>query len=144
MLKSMTLDRLVRNFEVLGNWEERYRYIIQMGKKLPVMPEEDKTEDNRVTGCISRVWLTHQIAENEAGATTLTFVADSDAHIVKGLIAFLLMLFSGRTPAEILAVNIEDVFTRLGLDRHLSPNRRNGFVSMLEKIRKLAVETAAA
>ncbi len=132
----MTLDELVENFEFLGDWEEIYRYIIDLGRKLPPMPAEDKIPENLVPGCTSQVWLTAKVSDETP--PKITFIADSDAHIVKGLVSIALMLYSNKTPEEILALDINDVFEKLGLDKHLSPNRRNGFQSMLDKMKEIA------
>ena len=132
----MNIDELVENFELLGDWEDRYRYIIDLGRKLPLMPEADHSEANKVRGCMSQVWLTHQV---EPGPPlTLEFQGDSDSHLVKGLIALLLLLTSGKTAKEILAIDIASIFTRLGLENHITMNRRNGFYSMVERIRAMA------
>ncbi|HAA56377.1 MAG TPA: cysteine desulfuration protein SufE [Myxococcales bacterium] len=138
----MTLDELVDNFEFLGDWEERYRYIIDLGKKLPPMPEEAKTEENLVQGCISKVWMTANVHDDQE-PTRIEFIADSDAFIVKGLIGIALMLYSDKTPEEILALDISNLFERLGLDEHLTVNRRNGFQSMLNRIKSIAKEAQA-
>lgn len=132
----MTLEELVENFEYLEDWEERYRYIIELGRKLPPFPEEHRTEENKVRGCISQVWLVAQISSDSP--PVITFLADSDAAIVKGLIGIVMLLYSGKTPQQILALPTTDVFVRLGLDEHLSVNRRNGFLSMLERIKQIA------
>ena len=129
----MDAEELVERFEIFDDWEERYAYLIELGRKLPPYPEEARDEDHRVRGCVSRVWLTHR----EEGET-IHFDADSDAFIVKGLVAILLMLYSDKTPEEIRAVPIEQVFDDIGLSSHLTPSRRNGFFSMVEKIRGIA------
>ena len=132
----MNVEELVENFELLGDWEERYRYIIDLGRKLPPMPEADHTEANKVRGCLSQVWLTHQL--NPGPPATLEFRGDSDSHLVKGLIALVLMLTSGQTPQAILATDLASIFSRLGLENHITINRRNGFYSMVERIRAMA------
>lgn len=132
----MNVDDLVENFELLGDWEERYRYLIDLGRKLPPMPEADHSEANKVRGCMSQVWLTHQVKPGPP--LTLEFQGDSDSHLVKGLIALLLLLTSGKTAQEILATDIATIFTRLGLENHITMNRRNGFYSMVERIRAMA------
>lgn len=138
----MQLDELADTFEMLGDWEERYRYLIELGRKLPPLPEADHNEANKVRGCMSQVWLT---AQTEPGPPLrLRFQGDSDAHIVKGLIAVLLMLYSDRTPREILDTDLGEAFARLGLDGHLTMNRRNGFYSMVERIKAIAAQTAGA
>ncbi len=138
----MELDELAETFEFLGDWEERYRYLIDLGRKLPPMPEADHTEANKVRGCMSQVWLTHRV---EPGPPlTLEFQGDSDAHIVKGLIAVLLSLTSGKTPQQILDTDIASAFGRLGLESNISMNRRNGFYAMVERIQAMAAQAAAA
>ncbi|TNE43472.1 MAG: SufE family protein [Deltaproteobacteria bacterium] len=134
----MTLEELVDNFEFLDSWEERYSYIIDLGRKLPPFPEEHRTDENKVRGCISQVWMVAETPEDNP--EVIRFVADSDAAIVKGLIGIVLMLYSERTPQDILALKTEDLFTKLGLESHLSVNRRNGFQAMLDKIKTIAAE----
>ena len=138
----MTLDELVDTFEMLGDWEERYRYLIELGRKLPAMPQADKTEANKVRGCMSQVWLAHQL--RPGAPATLEFRGDSDAHIVKGLIAVLFELVSGRTPQEILDTDVASAFSRLGLENHITMNRRNGFYAMVERIKGMAAAANAA
>lgn len=129
-----SIDELVEDFELFEDWEERYRYIVDLGKNLSPMPEAEKTEDTKVRGCMSQVWMTSQL-EADKSPPTLTFKADSDAFIVKGLIAILLELYSGRAPSEILSLDATEALAKLGLSNHLSPNRRNGFVAMVERIK---------
>ncbi len=126
-------DRIVREFNLFQDWTDRYEHIINLGKKLTPMDVQHRTEENKVHGCQSQVWL-HAV--NDAG--TIRFQADSDALIVKGLIALLLRVYDGRTPSEIIVT--DPVFiTKIGLDRHLSPTRANGLGAMLKKIKMLAV-----
>ena len=127
------IEELVDEFDLLGDWEERYKYLIDMGKALPDMPGSDRTDANKVKGCVSQVWLV-----TEPGEDILTFRADSDAHIVRGLAALLLRLYSGRTPADILSVDAREVLKRIGLSEHLSPQRSNGLTSMIGRIRAAA------
>ena len=136
----MTLEKLISNFELLGDWEERYGYLIDLGKKLPGLPEAEKTEDNRVHGCQAMVWLVMEADPHQPGA--LRFRADSDAFIVRGLIAVLQLIFNGRTPEEILQADAKSTLGRLGLDKHLSPTRKNGLFAMVERIRTLARQSA--
>jgi cysteine desulfuration protein SufE len=136
----MNVDELVENFGQLGPWEERYRYLIELGRKLPPMTDAEKTEATKVRGCMSQVWLVSEVRPGPP--LQLEFRGDSDAHIVKGLIALLFKLYSGRTPAEILALDARSVFERLGLESHITMNRRNGFYSMVERIRALAENAA--
>jgi cysteine desulfuration protein SufE len=129
----MDANELVARFAFFDDWQERYRYIIDLGMKLPNLDEKHKTEDNKVRGCMSQVWMVHEVED-----TTLHFYADSDSHIVKGLISVLLSLYSGHSAGDVLALDIENVFESIGLNQHLSPNRRNGFYAMVERIRSVA------
>ncbi|WP_137389946.1 SufE family protein [Rhodoligotrophos defluvii] len=129
------IARLIEDFELLDDWEERYRYLIELGRDLPPLNEHLRVPENKVRGCASQVWLHTSIAPAEPGNPVLTFQGDSDAHIVKGLIAVLFMLYSGRTARSILAVDPQVVFSRLGLDEHLTPQRANGFSAMVGRIR---------
>lgn len=138
---AMTVDELVENFSLFDDWEDRYAYVIDLGKKLEPMPEAEKTEEAKVKGCMSQVWLAHDVID-ESGETRLHFRADSDAFIVKGLIAILMELYNDRRPGEILEVDAVETLGKLGLSNHLSPNRRNGFVAMVDRIKGIAAETA--
>jgi cysteine desulfuration protein SufE len=138
----MNVDELVEAFAALGEWEERYRYLIELGRKLPPLPEAERTEANKVRGCMSQVWLASTLAPGPPPRLELR--GDSDAHIVKGLIALLFKLYAGRTPREMLALDPGAVFERLGLESHITMNRRNGFYAMVERIRALAESAAAA
>ena len=133
---TLTLAKLVSNFELLGDWEERYGYLIDLGKKLPGLPESEKTEAHRVHGCQAMVWLVLEPDPERAGA--LRIRADSDAFIVRGLIAVLQLIFNGRTPDEILKADAKSTLSQLGLDKHLSPTRKNGLFAMVERIRTLS------
>jgi len=133
------LAELRDEFELLGDWEERYRYVIELGKDLAPLTDEERTDPYKVRGCASQVWLV-----TEPGADgTLAFRGDSDAHIVRGLIAIVLRLYSGRTPAQILAFDAKAAFEQLGLAGALSTQRSNGLASMVARIRRDA-ETAMA
>ncbi|GAB3118264.1 SufE family protein [Novispirillum itersonii] len=142
-LDSLNIDDLAENFSLFDDWEDRYRYIIDLGRKMPPLPDADKVQANKVEGCMSQVWLTHAV---EAGAAEprLFFFADSDAHIVKGLLAVLLILFSGKTAQQILAIDADAELARLELDQHISPNRRNGVTSVVRTIRALAAQSVEA
>jgi len=129
---------LKENFSFLDDWEERYAYIIDLGKGLAPMDDALKTDASRVRGCTSQVWIVSRERKGEGGEARLDFLADSDAHIVRGLIRILLMVYSGRTKAEIAAFDAEGFLRGLGLDQYLSPSRRNGLFSMVERIRALA------
>lgn len=135
-----TIERISDDFDMLDDWEERYRYIIELGRDLEPLPPEDHNEQNRVKGCASQVWLDTR----PTAAGTLHFVGDSDAHIVKGLIAITLALFSDRKPAEILATDAGETYRRLGLSEHLTPQRSNGVRAMVERIKADARAAAAA
>lgn len=134
------VEELIDNFSFLDDWEDRFRYLIDLGRKLPPMDEALKSEDTKVRGCTSQVWIVDEVRPGTP--PTLHFIADSDAHIVKGLIAVLMEIYDGRTPEEILAVDIKEAIGRLGFEQHLSPNRANGLYSMVERIRALAVQEA--
>ncbi len=138
----MDVEELILRFECFDDWQERYRYLIDLGRKLPPMDPADKIEANRVLGCVSQVWVIEKVSGDEP--PIYSFIADSDSHIVKGLIAIVQVVFSGKTSVEIAAANIDIVFSQIGLDEHLSPNRRNGFFSMVQRIRNLAKASPAA
>lgn len=132
-----TLDELKETFEFLEEWDERYEYIIELGKQVPKMPDGTQTEENRVHGCMSTVWL---ITEIDSATEHLVIIADSDSLIVKGLVVILTAAFAEKTPAEVLQVDVSDVFADFGLNQHLSPNRRNGLFSMVKRVKELAAE----
>ncbi len=142
----MSIDEIIENFALLEEWDDRYRYLIELGRSLAPLPEANRTDVNKVQGCASQVWLATDVRPNGAAGPVLNFVGDSDAHIVRGLIAVLFTLFSGRPAREILATDAIAVFEKLGLREHLTPQRSNGFRSMVERIRKdaqIALATAA-
>jgi cysteine desulfuration protein SufE len=127
-----TLDDLVAEFDLLGDWEERYRYVIELGKDLAPLADPERSDANKVRGCASQVWL---VTEPE-GNGVLRFRGDSDAHIVRGLIALLLRLYSGRPAAEIVAFDAKAAFEKLGLAGALSSQRSNGLAAMVSRIRR--------
>ena len=129
-----TFEELIEDFALFDEWEGRYQYLIDLGGEVPAMPDVLKTEATEVKGCVSKVWL-HAIQDS---AGRFHFHADSDGKITKGLVYLVLAAYQDKTPEEIRAVDIEGGFAKLGLDQHLSPNRRNGFFAMVEKIRSLA------
>ena len=129
----MEIEQLLEDFELLDSWEERYKYVIDLGKKLPPMPEEYKIEENKVRGCMSQVWF--KFLPSQSSPPKIEFLADSDAFIVKGLAAILHLIYSGKTKEEAMKINLDETFKKLGLESHLSMNRRNGFYSMAERIR---------
>ena len=130
----MDAAELVDTFQFFDDWQERYGYLIDLGKTLPEFPEGQRTELSRVRGCMSQVWLVIEPAEGGRW----TVLADSDSAIVRGLIAVLQVVYSNKTAAEMTAVDLDDFFGAIGLDQHLSPNRRNGFYAMVERIRTFA------
>jgi len=131
----MTIEDITENFALLDDWDDRYRYVIELGRTLAPLPEAQRIQANKVQGCASQVWLATAVEANGAGGPTLTFVGDSDAHIVRGLIAILFALYSGKAAREILSTDAVALFDRLGLREHLTPQRSNGFRSMVERIR---------
>lgn len=138
----MTIEELIEDFEYLDDWEERYQEIIDLGKQIPPLPETYKTEAYKVRGCVSQVWLVPKVSDTSP--PVISFDADSDAHIVRGLVAILLMVYSGKTPQEILDADIQSIFDKLDLTSHLSPSRSNGFQAMVKKIRSIAEGALAA
>ena len=130
-----TIDEIIENFDVLDDWDDRYRYVIELGRTLAPLPEEVRTEANKVQGCASQVWLGTSVQPDGAAGPTLSFVGDSDAHIVRGLIAILFALYSGKPAREIVATDAVALFEKLALREHLTPQRSNGFRSMVERIK---------
>lgn len=128
----MNKEELIENFSYLEDWEDKYRYLIELGEGLAGLSESDKTPEHKVNGCMSQVWITHEIQNGKH-----RFSMDSDAHIVRGLEAVLLTLVNDKTSDEIRAIDIPHVFEELGLNEHLSPTRRNGFASMVDRIHKV-------
>jgi cysteine desulfuration protein SufE len=128
------IDEIIDNFSLLDDWDDRYRYLIELGRELPPLPAEAHNEANKVRGCASQVWLDTSVRPNGAGGPVLTFVGDSDAHIVRGLIAILFAMYSGRSAKDILATDAVVLFEKIGLREHLTPQRSNGFRSMVDRI----------
>jgi len=137
-----TLDAIRADFALLEDWEDRYRYVIELGRSLPALPEALRNEANRVRGCVSQVWLASATREGPHGRVLL-FKGDSDAHIVRGLIAILFAIYQDKSAPEILAVDAAAIFAELGLRDHLTPQRSNGFFAMVERIRTDACALAA-
>jgi len=127
------INHLIENFSKLDDWEEKYQYLIELGEKLPPLSEKYKTEEFKVSGCQSQVWLVPIYQDG-----ILSFLADSDAIMVKGIIAVLLAIYANKSAKEIKEIEVEDFFAKLGLGEHLSPSRRNGMMSMVDKIRVYA------
>jgi cysteine desulfuration protein SufE len=138
----VSLERIERGFQLMQNWQDRYRYLIQLGGKLEPLPEELKVEEHRVKGCTSNVWLISEPSYDDP--PRLRFRADSDAQIVKGLVALLMIMYSDRTPEEILGVDARSILDRLELQAHLSPSRSNGLFAMVERIRTEAAQALAS
>jgi cysteine desulfuration protein SufE len=138
-----SIDEIIENFALLDEWDDRYRYVIELGRMLAPLPDAQRTEANKVQGCASQVWLATDVKPDGAAGPTLTFFGDSDAHIVRGLIAILLALYSGKAAREILSTDAIALFEKLSLREHLTPQRSNGFRSMVERIRRDA-QTALA
>jgi len=133
-----TAAALIDDFDLFDDWEDRYAYLIDLGKQLPAMPESERTDENKVRGCMSQVWFVQR-----AGGDRLVWQGDSDAVIVRGLIAVLQVLYGSVTRVDALQVDVEGVFDRLGLKNHLSMNRRNGFFSMVTRLRSYAGQSPA-
>lgn len=127
------LAQIVENFEYLDDWEERYRYLIELGRDLKPMAETDHIDANKVLGCASQVWLKTHISQDKP--PVLSFDGDSDAHIVRGLVALIIAFYSGKTAPEILNSDALVLFKQLGLEAHLTPQRSNGVRSMVERIK---------
>ena len=139
----MTIDEIIESFALLDDWEDRYRYLIELGRDLPPFPETARTSANKVQGCASQVWLETRIGAPESDPL-MSFVGDSDAHLVKGLIAVLLALYSGKSASEIRSTDALAVLDKLGLREHLTPQRSNGLRAMVGRIQAEAENALAA
>lgn len=131
-------QQILDDFEFLDDWEDRYRYIIELGKGLPDFPESLKGPPYKVDGCASQVWIKSNVTDAHGPNAVIEFEGDSDAHIVRGLIAILLALYSGKTASEISSINASEEFNKLGLEEHLTNQRANGLKSMVNRIRSEA------
>jgi cysteine desulfuration protein SufE len=141
------IEEIIDNFSVLDDWDDRYRYLIELGRELPPLPEAAHSDVNKVQGCASQVWLDTKVRPNGAGGPVLTFIGDSDAHIVRGLIAILSAVYSDKSARDILAIDALNLFEKMGLREHLTPQRSNGFRAMVDRIRadaRAALAAAAA
>jgi cysteine desulfuration protein SufE len=136
----MTIDEILESFEFLDDWDDRYRYLIELGRTLEPLPAEAHNEDNKVRGCASQVWLQTRVERGPDGVPVLYFLGDSDAHIVAGLVALTLAFFSGRTAPDIVAADAQALFKSLGFEQHLTPQRSNGLRSMVERIKRDAAQ----
>lgn len=129
------LKQIIENFEFIDEWEERYRYLIELGNELPPFPEEERTPENNVAGCTSQVWFSSSPYTDSTGKKRLHITGDSDSHIVRGLIAVLLAITSDQTVENILSTDPQEVFGRIGLKEHLTTQRSNGLAAMIGRIR---------
>jgi cysteine desulfuration protein SufE len=139
----MTIDEIRENFALLDDWDDRYRYVIELGRTLEPMSEAEHSAANKVQGCASQVWLSKRIDRNNGNEPVLNYLGDSDAHIVRGLIAILLTLYSGHTPQQILSTDAIALLDEFGFREHLTPQRSNGLRSMVERIRSDARQVLA-
>lgn len=136
----MTIEELIEEFDDLGDWADQCELLIDIGRDIPDMPDELKTEETKVHGCQSNVWM---VADVKPDAAAIELTADSDAMIVRGLLTVILMVYSNRSPKEIVETDIQAIFRRLGLDRHLSTARKNGLAGMVKRVRGIAAEADA-
>jgi len=139
----MNIDEIIENFEFMDDWEDRYRYVIELGRELEPLDPADYSEEHKVRGCASQVWL---VTEQEANGQppVLKFRGDSDAHIVRGLIAILIALYSGKRADEIRELDAETIFNQIGLRDHLTPQRSNGLASMVKRVKDDAAAAQSA
>lgn len=128
-----SIDNIISDFEFLDDWEDRYRYVIDLGRDLSPYPDEDRDDAHKVQGCVSQVWL--KTIREDGDDPVISFLGDSDAHIVRGLVALVLALYSGRKATDILSLDPDALLTKLGLNEHLTPQRSNGLRAMITRIR---------
>ncbi|MDF2120495.1 SufE family protein [Roseiarcaceae bacterium H3SJ34-1] len=138
-----TVEEITDDFALIDDWEERYRYVIELGRSLDPLPEKAHNDANKVRGCASQVWLETKVQPNGSDGPVLAFRGDSDAHIVRGLIAIIMATYSGKTARAILATDALALFQQLGLTEHLTPQRSNGVRAMVERIRRDATNALA-
>ena len=136
MVLTMNIESIIDNFVFLDDWNDRYKYLIELGGLLPAFPETQRTPENKVQGCVSQVWITW--VKSTEPDPIISFKGDSDAHIVKGLIAIILAIYSDKLASEILAINFDKIFHQIGLEEHITPQRSNGLNSMVKCIRHVA------
>jgi len=141
---TLQIADVIATFDMLDAWEDRYRYLIEMGRSLAPLTDEERNEDNRVRGCASQVWVVTTLTHAPDGTPLLAFRGDSDAHIVKGLVALVLSFYDKKTPQEVLSGDVMGLFKQLELSEHLTPQRSNGVRSMVERIRRDAAGALAA
>ena len=138
----MTIDEILDGFDMIDDWEERYRFLIELGRELDPLPEEARTARNKVEGCASQVWLETTVGDGPD--PILTFRGDSDAHLVRGLVAVLVALYSGQPARRVLTTDAGATLARMGLKEHLTPQRSNGVRAMVERIKREAAAAAGA
>jgi cysteine desulfuration protein SufE len=134
------INEIIENMEFLDNWEDKYKYIIELGQAINDFPEDLRNTNTKVNGCVSQVWLHSTASINSQNEKLINFIGDSDAFIVKGLIAILISIYTDKKPNEILEIDPQDIFKKFGLEEHLSPQRSNGLVSMIQRIKNDAKE----
>ena len=139
----MTIDEIIENFEFLDDWDDRYRYLIELGRELAPLPEAAHNDENKVRGCASQVWLQTEVERGPDGVPVLHFLGDSDAHIVRGLVALTLAFFNGRPAPDIVKADAQNLFKQLGFEQHLTPQRSNGLRSMVDRIKRDATQALA-
>ena len=140
---TLQIADVISTFDMLDAWEDRYRYLIEMGRSLAPLSDDERNEDNRVRGCASQVWVVTTLTQAPDGTPLLAFRGDSDAHIVKGLVALVLSFYDKKTPQEVLSGDVMGLFKQLELSEHLTPQRSNGVRSMVERIRRDAAGALA-
>lgn len=134
------INEIIENMEFLDNWEDKYKYIIELGQTINDFPEDLRNNNTKVNGCVSQVWLHSSASSNSENEKLINFIGDSDAFIVKGLIAILISIYTDKKPNEILEIDHQDIFKKFGLEEHLSPQRSNGLLSMIQRIKNDARE----
>jgi cysteine desulfuration protein SufE len=141
---ALDLDTIIENFAILDEWDDRYRYLIELGRELQPLDADAHNDHNKVRGCASQVWVEATARRDDAGHVRLDLRGDSDAHIVRGLVALVFALYSGQTTAHIIETDAKELFDQLGLSAHLTPQRSNGVRSMVERIKNDARMAASA
>jgi cysteine desulfuration protein SufE len=136
MLDDLTIEDVTETFSLFDDWEDKYSYLIDIGRLLPTFPDDAKTDINKVRGCTSQVWILPSLSDDTP--PRFSFIGDSDAHIVKGLVAITMLIYSGKTTKEVLEIDVRAILDQLGLAEHLSPSRSNGLFSMITRIREMA------
>lgn len=142
-MANAAFDQLKDDFEFIDDWEERYKYVIELGKAMPALPENQQTEQNKVHGCVSQVWIESEFPADESGVRRLLFLGDSDAMIVRGLVAVLRILMNDQPLSDIIELDAVGELASLGLNDHLTPQRSNGLNSMIKRLKADAVNAAS-